>query len=60
MDIHDKLADLHKRENELNKQISNLDKIIRISKQQKLKFAKQVSANMRYRNILINRLKPSL
>lgn len=54
--IRKKLLDLHIRENELNRKISKADNTIKGCRKEIEKLAKKVSKNMRYRNILINKL----
>lgn len=55
--IRKKLLHLHTKEDELNREIGNLDKAIRKAQKTKLKIAKQVSNNMIYRNSLIEKQK---
>lgn len=54
--IREKLSELKQAENALNKEGSRLNFIIKDAERKKKKVAKQVSANMRYRNRLINKL----
>lgn len=54
--IKERLKELHRQEDELNKQIGKFDKTIRHCQKQKLSISKRVSKNMRYRNELINKL----
>lgn len=54
--IRVKLLQLHKQENEMNKMISTYDKQIKDLEKKKYKVAKMISSNMKYRNILINKL----
>lgn len=56
IELRDKLSQLHKGEDELNKQIGLIDKQIAQLLKQKLKLAKLVSKNMKYRNLLISQL----
>ena len=53
--IKSKIEKLHKIENELNVQMSNIENQIKQLTIQKNKLAKRVSHNMKYRNSLINR-----
>lgn len=52
----DKLKELHIKEDELNKEMAKIDAKILALKKQKLKIAKRISHNMKYRNKLINQL----
>ncbi len=52
-DIKTKLKAAHERENELNKQLAIQDVIIRNAKKKKLKLAKKISENMKYRVSLL-------
>lgn len=56
IDVKEKLLQLHRQEDEMNKQIGKLDKEIRVANRKKAKLAKMVSSNMKYRNKLINKL----
>lgn len=49
-----KLAELHLHENEWNKEISILDATIKNCNKKKIKLAKQISNNMKYRNKLLS------
>jgi len=55
--IRERLLVLHKAEDELNKKMGAIDAQIKGLSKDKAKLAKQVSSNMRYRNILISKLK---
>ncbi len=54
--IREKLLQLHRQENDMNKLISDYDKQIKVSEKKKTKVAKMISSNMKYRNQLINKL----
>lgn len=54
--IRSKLKTLHEKEKELNKEMGKIDYQIKTLSKKKVKIAKQVSNNMRYRNRLINQL----
>jgi len=54
--IKNKLLQLHRKENEMNKVLSNLDKQMKDAQKKKNKVAKMISSNMKYRNTLINKL----
>lgn len=54
--IKERLQKLHHEEDLMNKALTNFDKQILSIKKQKLKLAKKISGNMRYRNQLIERL----
>jgi hypothetical protein len=52
--MNTKIQELHEKENELNREIGKIDKEIKLLQKRKVKLAKQVSANMKYRNKLID------
>lgn len=54
--IREKLKVEHERENLMNKELRKLDNIISHAKKKKLKIAKKISSNMKYRNKLISML----
>ena len=54
--IREKLLQLHRQENDMNKLISDYDKQIKVAEKKKTKVAKMISSNMKYRNQLINKL----
>lgn len=54
--IKDKLKKLHAEEDVFNFSMSGIDKKIRDLKREKAKLQRRVSANMKYRNKLINQL----
>lgn len=54
--IRERLLKLHATENEINRELSGLDKQIKTIEIKKKKLAKRVSHNMKYRNQLINKL----
>lgn len=51
-----KLLELHQQEDEMNCEISSIDKQIRLLEKKKQKLAKRISGNMKFRNRLINEL----
>lgn len=51
-----KLKECHQQEDDLNKLISGIDKQIDQLQKSKIKTAKLISKNMKYRNILISQL----
>jgi hypothetical protein len=53
-----RLALLHAEENLLNQELSQIDKAIRQLRKKKLKIAKRISHNMRFRNRLITEAAP--
>ena len=48
-----RLQRAHEQENELNKEMSDIDKWIKVKLIRKIKIAKLISKNMKYRNVLI-------
>lgn len=52
--LKSRLDHLHEIENNLNRMISNIDKQIKSLRRQKVKYTRQVSHNMKFRNKLIN------
>lgn len=54
--IKQRLTECHESENILNKELTRLDWTIKQTIKKKLKIAKKVSKNMKYRNVLINQL----
>lgn len=54
--IRQRLLLCHQSENELNREIGKLDNTIKDARKKKIKLAKAVSKNMRYRNSLILKL----
>lgn len=54
--IREKLLKLHTEENEMNKEMGGYNRTIKDCQKKKLKIAKQISANMKYRNKLIKLL----
>lgn len=54
--IRTRIAERKVQENDYNKQLAKLEWTIKDCKKKKLKLAKKVSDNMRYRNKLINML----
>ena len=54
--IREKLLKLHSEENEMNKEMGKQNYQIKLCQKKKLKIAKQISVNMKYRNKLINLL----
>ena len=66
MELSDKIRELHRKETDLNKEITSIDKEIRhynflIKKltTKKEKIALHVSRNVKYRNELIHKLNPT-
>lgn len=55
-DIREKLLQAHRQENEMNKEMANINKQISVLQRKKTKLAKMVSSNMKYRNQLIKQL----
>lgn len=55
-EIKEKLLQLHRQENGMNKLIGKCDKIISLEQKKKKKLANMVSSNMKYRNQLIQKL----
>jgi hypothetical protein len=49
-----KLTELHEHEDEFNKEMAKIDFNIKQLKARKEKLRKQISRNMKYRNLLIN------
>jgi DNA helicase IV len=56
MDVRDKLKKLHAEEDAMNFSISGINKKIKELQKEKAKIANRISANMKYRNKLINQL----
>jgi hypothetical protein len=54
--IRERLILCHQAEDAINKDMGNLNKIIKDAEKKKIKLAKQVSKNMLYRNKLIQKL----
>ena len=54
--IRIRLKELHKQEDEMNKEMGKIEAQILILKKKKAKLAKRISGNMLYRNRLINQL----
>jgi DNA repair ATPase RecN len=54
--IRERLLQLHRSENALNKEMSKIDFEVRQLGKKKAKLQKMVSSNMKYRNQLINKL----
>lgn len=54
--ILNKLKECHQQEDELNKALSEIDKKIDQFQKSKIKTAKLISKNMKYRNLLISQL----
>lgn len=54
--IKEKLAEMHSKEDVLNKEICQLDKLILKCQKRKKVLARMISKNMRHRNILIQKL----
>jgi hypothetical protein len=52
--IKNKLSELHLHENGWNKEISILDATIKKCEKEKIKLAKKISNNMKYRNLLLS------
>lgn len=56
IEIRSVLKKLHDQENDLNTEMTKLDKVITNALKRKGKIVKRISANMKYRNRLINKL----
>lgn len=54
--LKEKLLQLHRQENVMNKEMSKIDRQIFDLEKKKTKISKMVSSNMKYRNTLINKL----
>jgi hypothetical protein len=54
--IRERLLKLHAEENDLNKEMGKITFAIKECQKKKLKIAKRISSNMKYRNKLINLL----
>ncbi len=54
--IKDRLLELHFREDAMNKEMGKLHKVILDAQKAKNKLALRISKNMKYRNVLINKL----
>lgn len=54
--IRERLKKCHADENAMNKELSKLDWTIKDCNKKKIKLAAKISKNMKYRNLLINKL----
>jgi chromosome segregation ATPase len=54
--IRNKLIELHNQENDMNKEMGNINKQIFLLQKEKEKITKRISGNMKFRNRLINQL----
>lgn len=54
--IRERLLKLHAEENDMNKEMGKHNRTIKECQRKKLKIAKRISSNMKYRNKLINLL----
>lgn len=54
--VKEKLLTLHVKEDSMNKEMSECDKQIRQLILKKTRLAKKISRNMKFRNLLINKL----